>query len=85
MNLTLLLAYRLFKELEIHLIAHRLHVTVLLCAEHIARSPEFKVAHRYLEAGAELGIFPYRVKSVCRNLRELFSRTEGKICARAPR
>ena len=46
----LFFAYRLFKQFYIHFIADRFHVAVLIRAENIARSSQFKVTHGNMKA-----------------------------------
>ena len=61
---------------------------VLLCAQHIARAADFKIAHGDFEARAELRIFADRLQPLCGNLREHLAARIGEIgicaAARAP-
>ena len=58
---------------------------MLLCAEHIARAAQFKVAHGYLEARAELRELSYRIEPARGYLRQLPAGSECEIRARSAR
>ena len=50
-------AYRLVEQFYVHIVAHLLHMPVLLSAEHVSRAAYFKVLHGNFEAAAKLAVF----------------------------
>ncbi len=64
LRLVLQLPRRFFQKLAIHLVADRGDVARLLGAEDVARAANFQVAHRDLEAGAEMAVFLDRLQSL---------------------
>ena len=57
----------------------------LLRTEQIARAADLQIAHRNLEARAELGVFPDCLEPLLCNLRENLSPPERQICIRMTR
>ena len=56
-------------SLQVEVVAHGLHVAVLLGAQHVAGTPDFQVAHGNLEARAELRKLPDGRKPLARRPR----------------
>ena len=74
-----LLEHGLAQELHVHIVADVGHMPRLLRAEKAARSANFKVAHRDLEARAELGKFADRLEALFRDLGEHLVLAEGEV------
>ena len=54
-------------------------MTVLFPAEDVARAPDFKVSHGYLEAAAHFGKFHYRGKALVSRFAHNFIRLEREV------
>ena len=59
---------RLAEQLDVHVVAYRFHMPVLLRAQQITGAPNLQVPHGDLEAGTELGEFADRGKPAFRDL-----------------
>ena len=67
------------KELQIHIVSHSLHMSVLPAAEYTSRTSYLKVAESYSEAASELGELPHGVQSLRSYLRKDFITLIGEI------
>src|SRR5699024_7136631 len=81
--LALLALDRLAEKLEVQIVADGLHVAVLLAAENVARAADLQIAHRNLEAGAELRELADRREALLGNLGEHLVAREREIRIRA--
>ena len=79
------LQHRFAEKLHIHIVADVDHMPRLLRAEQIARAAYLKVAHRYLEAGAEGREVADGVEPLLGDLGQYLVAPEGKIRRGAPR
>ena len=82
--LALLLQNRFFEQLQVHVVADGHHVARLLRAEQVARTTDLEVAHRDLEAGAELRVFADGLEALFRDLGEDFALAERQIGVGVP-
>ena len=76
-------AHRLVDHPDVQLEAHGRHMPRLLVAEQVARAADLQVAHRDLEAGAELGVVGERGQALAGLLRERRRRGIEEVCVGA--
>ena len=69
------------QKLDEHIIPDRLKMSVLLCADEVARAADFHVTHGNAEARAEFRVFSDGIESSSCNFAELLVLAEGQISA----
>ena len=83
-SFSLLFRDSLVEQANIHVVADRLHMSVLLAAEHRACTSYLKVTHSDVEARAELREFPYRIEPFRSDLRQHLASPEREISKCSP-
>ena len=76
------LPHGLFQQLAIHLITHGRDMAGLLRAQNVSRAANFQIAHRDLEARAQVRIFLDRLESLRRDRRHGPIRRQKQIAIR---
>ena len=67
------------EELDVHIIADVLHMTVLFRAEDIARAAQLEVAHRNLEARTEFGELANGCQAFLRDVGQHLAAVVGEV------
>ena len=64
--------YRLIQHFTIEVVAHCLHMAMLLCAQQVACAPDFQIPHGNLKSAAQICKFPDGMKPFLRYLFQHF-------------